>query len=274
MGAGVAEDDGPGRGDHGRVPRDRPIANRSAGPYGVQFWSFTGPRRRSRRGHRGARGLAREARGDAGQARRPDDPRGGEVPREEPLRRPARQHPAHQRGLGHQGRPLRHLGHGEETQGHGVGARRQPQAGYRQVDRSHRQAGDDTRGDLHQGGAHPASPRRRRRRPTSSRRRLRRSPRSRRWWCSRFPRRRHRGGADSRFVVQFSKDMDENTFDGHVVLRYTGPVLPGIAPRRHEAHLRPRAARAHRRSRRRAAAPAADRADPAARHLDIDGLTR
>jgi hypothetical protein len=32
---------------------------------------------------------------------------------------------------------------------------------------------------------------------------------------------------DSRFVVQFSKDMDENTFDGHVVLRYTGPVLPG-----------------------------------------------
>jgi len=32
---------------------------------------------------------------------------------------------------------------------------------------------------------------------------------------------------DSRFVVQFSKDMDENTFDGHVVLRYTGPVQPG-----------------------------------------------
>jgi hypothetical protein len=33
--------------------------------------------------------------------------------------------------------------------------------------------------------------------------------------------------ADSRFVVQFSKDMDENTFAGHVMLRYTGPVLPG-----------------------------------------------
>ena len=32
---------------------------------------------------------------------------------------------------------------------------------------------------------------------------------------------------DSRFVVQFSKDMDESTFDGHVLLRYTGPVLPG-----------------------------------------------
>jgi hypothetical protein len=32
---------------------------------------------------------------------------------------------------------------------------------------------------------------------------------------------------DSRFVVQFSKDMDENTFNGHVLLRYTGPVLPG-----------------------------------------------
>jgi hypothetical protein len=32
---------------------------------------------------------------------------------------------------------------------------------------------------------------------------------------------------DSRFVVQFSKDMDENTFNGHVILRYTGPVLPG-----------------------------------------------
>jgi hypothetical protein len=32
---------------------------------------------------------------------------------------------------------------------------------------------------------------------------------------------------DSRFVVQFSKDMDEGTFDGHVMLRYSGPVLPG-----------------------------------------------
>lgn len=32
---------------------------------------------------------------------------------------------------------------------------------------------------------------------------------------------------DSRFVVQFSKDMDEATFAGHVVLRYAGPVLPG-----------------------------------------------
>jgi hypothetical protein len=32
---------------------------------------------------------------------------------------------------------------------------------------------------------------------------------------------------DSRFVVQFSKDMDENTFNGHVLLRYTGPVQPG-----------------------------------------------
>jgi hypothetical protein len=32
---------------------------------------------------------------------------------------------------------------------------------------------------------------------------------------------------DSRFVVQFSKDMDEATFNGHVLLRYTGPVLPG-----------------------------------------------
>ena len=32
---------------------------------------------------------------------------------------------------------------------------------------------------------------------------------------------------DSRFVVQFSKDMDEDTFAGHVLLRYSGPVLPG-----------------------------------------------
>jgi hypothetical protein len=32
---------------------------------------------------------------------------------------------------------------------------------------------------------------------------------------------------DSRFVVQFSKDMDEGTFAGHVLLRYTGPVMPG-----------------------------------------------
>jgi hypothetical protein len=32
---------------------------------------------------------------------------------------------------------------------------------------------------------------------------------------------------DSRFVVQFSKDMDENTFAGRIMLRYAGPVLPG-----------------------------------------------
>jgi hypothetical protein len=32
---------------------------------------------------------------------------------------------------------------------------------------------------------------------------------------------------DSRFVVQFSKDMDEETFNGHVLLRYSGPVQPG-----------------------------------------------
>ena len=33
--------------------------------------------------------------------------------------------------------------------------------------------------------------------------------------------------ADSRFTVQFSKDMDAATFKGRVVLRYEGPVLPG-----------------------------------------------
>jgi hypothetical protein len=32
---------------------------------------------------------------------------------------------------------------------------------------------------------------------------------------------------DSRFIVQFSKDMDESTFSGRVMLRYQGPVLPG-----------------------------------------------
>jgi len=31
----------------------------------------------------------------------------------------------------------------------------------------------------------------------------------------------------SRFAVQFSKDMDEKTFAGHVALKYTGPVRPG-----------------------------------------------
>ena len=35
---------------------------------------------------------------------------------------------------------------------------------------------------------------------------------------------------DSRFVVQFSKDMDEESFAGHVVLRYAGPMLPGDYP--------------------------------------------
>ena len=33
--------------------------------------------------------------------------------------------------------------------------------------------------------------------------------------------------ANAQFVVQFSKDMDEKTFEGHVVLRYVGPRLPG-----------------------------------------------
>jgi hypothetical protein len=32
---------------------------------------------------------------------------------------------------------------------------------------------------------------------------------------------------DSRFQVQFSKDMDQATFAGRVVLRYTGPLRPG-----------------------------------------------
>jgi hypothetical protein len=32
---------------------------------------------------------------------------------------------------------------------------------------------------------------------------------------------------DSRFTVQFSKDMDAASFKGRVVLRYEGPVLPG-----------------------------------------------
>jgi hypothetical protein len=32
---------------------------------------------------------------------------------------------------------------------------------------------------------------------------------------------------DSRFIVQFSKDMDEKTFAGRVMLRYVGPVMPG-----------------------------------------------
>jgi hypothetical protein len=35
---------------------------------------------------------------------------------------------------------------------------------------------------------------------------------------------------DSRFVVQFNKDMDETTFAGRVQLRYAGPVLPGDQP--------------------------------------------
>ena len=32
---------------------------------------------------------------------------------------------------------------------------------------------------------------------------------------------------DSRFVVQFNKDMNEETFKDHVLLRYAGPTLPG-----------------------------------------------
>jgi hypothetical protein len=33
--------------------------------------------------------------------------------------------------------------------------------------------------------------------------------------------------SDSLFVVQFSKDMDETSFEGRVVVRYVGPRLPG-----------------------------------------------
>lgn len=32
---------------------------------------------------------------------------------------------------------------------------------------------------------------------------------------------------NERFIVQFSKDMDEPSFNGHVLLRYAGPVRPG-----------------------------------------------
>ena len=32
---------------------------------------------------------------------------------------------------------------------------------------------------------------------------------------------------DSRFIVQFSKDMDESSFEGRVIVRYVGPRLPG-----------------------------------------------
>ena len=63
---------------------------------------------------------------------------------------------------------------------------------------------------------------------------------------------------DSRFVVQFSKDMDETTFEGRVLLRYAGPRLPGDRDvRRREAHLRPRPPRAHRGPGRRAPPAAA-----------------
>ena len=37
----------------------------------------------------------------------------------------------------------------------------------------------------------------------------------------------HEVPTDSRFVVQFSKDMDEKSFEGHVLVRYVGPRLPG-----------------------------------------------
>lgn len=35
---------------------------------------------------------------------------------------------------------------------------------------------------------------------------------------------------DSRFIVQFNKDMDEASFNGRVLLRYAGPVRPGDQP--------------------------------------------
>jgi hypothetical protein len=34
-------------------------------------------------------------------------------------------------------------------------------------------------------------------------------------------------GSDVRFAVQFSKDMSEESFEGHVLLRYSGRTLPG-----------------------------------------------
>ena len=41
--------------------------------------------------------------------------------------------------------------------------------------------------------------------------------------------RRKRGAQDSRFTVQFSKDMDETTFAGNVMLRYRGACRPATA---------------------------------------------
>jgi hypothetical protein len=79
---------------------------------------------------------------------------------------------------------------------------------------------------------------------------------------------------DSRFVVQFSKDMDENTFNGHVLLALHGAgAARGSQLRRPQAHLRPRAARPHRRSGGRAAPAAQIELILLPGISDIDGMT-
>ena len=107
---------------------------------------------------------------------------------------------------------------GKKPKGSGLGARRRPEARHRQVDRGRRPREDAQRRHLRRGAAavphhravgRPPKPRRRRRRQSG--------PRCRRWWCSRCrSTAKARSPPTRRFVVQFSKDMDEATFAGRV----------------------------------------------------------
>ena len=159
------------------------------------------------------------------------DSRGGEVPRPEPLRRPARRaasatradwvikddlyavwvtRPASRRARAGSSTPKlkRDTGKWIEVVGRPDHDRR----------RHLHQALMRVRSALRP--SPPPRPRRRPRRPSGRR--------CRRWWCSRCRSTASaRCRATGRFVVQFSKDMDEESFKGRVLLRYAGRPQPG-----------------------------------------------
>ena len=93
----------------------------------------------------------RGAAGKARQVRRPDHPRGREVPWRQPVRRPARAQPAQLAGLGDQGRRLRDLGERAASRRETAGSSTRAEARHRQVARGGGTAHHDRHRHLYSG---------------------------------------------------------------------------------------------------------------------------
>ena len=216
--------------------------------------------------------------GGPGPLRREDHPRLRPLPGQEPLRRPALAQPAAVARLGDEGRRVRDLGHRPQAQRVRLRARRQHEAGHREVDPGRGRAGDDQGGDLPRAmqvdpgqagrggglGAVGRAPAATPGRPSPPRR----PRRSRPWWCSRCPstaRPRSRRTAASR--SSSAGTWTRAASRAACCIRYAPPSRPGRPRlRRGEDDLRRRPAGPDRGPGRRAAA-GARRGDPApARH--------